>query len=140
MANPIIEIKRTNQKVHFEGVSVDNPDIVIPFDFAPPYGEGQGFGGIELLLMSFAGCVSTAIVVLLNRTGKQVASYSAKFEGIRSEKPLMLTGIRFHITVGSEDLNAEDLERVLKAAADFSPVWLAVKNNVAVETSFEIVR
>lgn len=140
MSNLLVEIKRINQKVHFEGVSVDNPNITIPFDFAPPYGDGQGFGGLELLLMSFAGCVSTAIVVLLNRTGKHITSYSAKFEGFRTEKPLSLSAIKFHISVGSEDLTNEDVEGVIKAAADLSPVWLAVKHNVAVESSYEINR
>lgn len=46
MSNLLVEIKRTNQKVHFEGVSADNPAITIPFDFTPPIGDGNGFAGL----------------------------------------------------------------------------------------------
>ena len=95
MANLFVNVKRTNQKVHFEGVSTVNPDTVIPFDFAPPLGDGQGFGGLELLLMSFTGCVSTTLVFLLGRSGKHISSYTAAAEGIRSEQPLALKEIHF---------------------------------------------
>ncbi len=139
MSNLLVEIKRTNQKVHFEGVSADNQDITIPFDFTPPIGDGNGFAGLELLLMSFAGCVSTAVVILLGRTGKHILSYSAKAEGIRREHPLSLSMIKFHICVESEDLTGEEIEESIKIAEAISPVWLAVKNNVTVETSYEII-
>jgi Predicted redox protein, regulator of disulfide bond formation len=139
MANLSVEIKRTNQKVHFEGVSVANPNITIPFDFAPPLGDGQGFAGLELLLMSFAGCVSTTVVFLLGRSGKHIASYSAAVEGVRSEQPLALKEIHFKIKIASEDITAEDMENVMKQAEAISPVWQAVKNNVIVEITYELV-
>lgn len=88
--------------------------------------------------MSFAGCVSTAVVVLLGRTGKQILSYSAKAEGIRREDPLPLSMIKFHICVESEDITCEDIEKSIKIAEAISPVWIAVRNNVTVETSYEI--
>jgi uncharacterized OsmC-like protein len=80
MDNLIVNIHRTNQKVHFEAISDRNPGRVIPFDYAPPVGDGDGFAGLELLLASFAGCVSTTIVFLLGRMGKQVSSYDARAE------------------------------------------------------------
>lgn len=139
MANLSVEIKRTNQKVHFEGVSVANPNITIPFDFAPPLGDGQGFAGLELLLMSFAGCVSTTVVFLLGRSGKHITSYSAAVEGVRSEQPLALKEIHFKIKLASEDITAEDMENVMKQAEAISPVWQAVKNNVIVEITYELM-
>lgn len=139
MSNLLVEIKRTNRKVHFEGVSADNPNITIPFDFSPPLGDGNGFAGLELLLMSFTGCVSTAVVVLLGRTGKHILSYSAKAEGIRREDPLSLSMIKFHICVESDDLTGEDIDGAIKTAETISPVWLAVKNNMTVETSYVII-
>lgn len=114
MANLLVNVKRTNQKVHFEGVSITNPDIVIPFDFAPPLGDGQGFGGLELLLMSFTGCVSTTIVFLLERSGKHISSYTTSAEGIPSEQPLALKEIRFNIHIESNDITETDMENVIK--------------------------
>ena len=139
MANLVVEIKRTNQKVHFEGVSADNPGISIPFDFTPPLGDGQGFAGLELLLMSFAGCVSTAIVFLLGRSGKHIASYAATAEGVRREQPLSLSEIHFHVGIASEDITNGDMESVIQQAEAISPVWLAIKNNVAVDITFELL-
>lgn len=138
MENLVVEIKRTNQKIHFEGVSAFNPDITIPFDYAPPLGDGQGFAGLELLLLSFSGCVSTAMVVLLGRAGKHVASYAAKVEGVRREHPLSLSEILFHIRIASEDITAEDMDAVIRQAEMISPVWLAVKNNVDVKITYEL--
>lgn len=139
MADLVVEIKRTNSKVHFEGVSKANPDIVIPFDFAPPLGDGNGFAGLELILMSFAGCVSTTVVYLLTSSGKQILSYTARAEGIRKERPLSLSRIIFHMDIQSSDITGEDMENAIKQAEVISPVWQAVKNNIAVETTFEIL-
>lgn len=138
MGNLAVKVTRTDNKVHFEGVSETNPGITIPFDYAPPLGSGSGFAGLELLLMSFAGCVSTTAVFLLGRMGKHISSFSASAEGIRSEHPLSLKEICFHICIESEDVTDKDMETVLKQAEAVSPVWQAVKNNIAVKTSFEL--
>jgi len=139
MANLVVEIKKTDNKVHFEGVSDTNPGIAIPFDYAPPLGNGHGFAGLEILLMSFAGCVSTTVVFLLGRSGKHISSYTASVEGIRSEHPLSLKEIRFHIRIESEDIMGTDMENAIKQAEAISPVWQAVKNNITIETTFELL-
>jgi len=139
MTNLIVKVNRTDNKVHFEGVSDANADISIPFDFAPPLGEGQGFAGLELLLMSFAGCVSTTIVFLLGRSGKHIASYSAVAEGIRTEHPLLLREIRLHISIESNDIKDTDMKNAVKQAEAVSPVWQAVKNNVTTNVAFELL-
>ena len=139
MENLVVEIKRTNQKVHFESISDANPNICIPFDFTPPIGDGEGFAGLELLLMSFAGCVSTTVVFLLGRMGKHILSYKATVEGVRTERPLSLSEIHFHLQIESEDITSTDMEDVIKQAEAISPVWLAVKNNVTVQTAFKLL-
>lgn len=55
----------THDRVQFRGVSPANPDRPIAFDFAPPLGDGQGYNGLELLLMSLAGCSGTTVAPLL---------------------------------------------------------------------------
>ena len=139
MANLVVEVKRTDQKVHFEGVSADNQNVTIPFDFAPPLGDGQGFAGLELLLMSFAGCVSTTVVFLLGRAGRHITSYTATAEGVRREQPLSLSKIHFYIRIASEDITNGDMEGAVRQAESISPVWLAIKNNIAVNVTFELI-
>lgn len=137
MENLVVRMKRTDKKVHFEGISGLNPDILIPMDFAP-YGDGKGLAGLEALLISFSGCVSTAIVLLLGRLGKHITDYEVTAEGIRNEQPLYLKEILFHVNVKSNDVTEADMQAVLKQAEAISPVWLAIKNNVAVKTTFEL--
>lgn len=138
MANLVVKVKRTDSKVHFVGVSDTNPSIEIPFDYAPPLGTGCGFAGLEILLISFAGCVSTTVVFLLGRLGKHISSYTASAEGIRTEHPLSLKEICFHICIESEDITDADMEYVIKQAEAISPVWQAVKNNITVKITFEL--
>ncbi len=139
MSNFVIDMKLTNQKVQFTGVSESNPDHPVQFDYMPPLGDGQGFAGIEALLMSFSGCVSTAVVALLRKTGKNVAGYEARATGIRQENPVALKKIFFFVRVCSNDITPADMDKVFAAAKEISPVWLAIKNNVEVVTDYQLV-
>ena len=138
MENLVVSVTRTDSKVHFEAVSATNPGIEIPFDFAPPLGSGCGFAGLELLLASFAGCVSTTVVFLLGRMGKHISAYTASAEGVRSEHPLTLQEICLHMCVESEDATDADMENVIKQTEAISPVWQAIKNNISVKITFEL--
>ena len=139
MENIVVDLKRTFGNVHFETVSADHPALSIPFDFTPPLGSGDGLSGLEALVMTFSGCVSTAIIALTLRLGKHIGSYAVKAEGERAEQPLSLKKIFFHIELTSRDITADDMDWVLKQAEAISPVWLAIKGNVVVETSYQIL-
>lgn len=139
MEHIVVDLKRTSGNVHFETVSADHPALSIPFDFTPPLGSGDGLSGLEALVMTFSGCVSTAIVALSLRLGKHIGSYAVKAEGERAEQPLSLQKIFFHIELTSRDITADDMDWVLRQAEAISPVWLAIKGNVAVETSYQIL-
>jgi len=121
------------------GISRKRPDSPVTMDFIPPIGDGEGFAGLELLLISFCGCVSTAIVGLLRKTRKNIISYEGTAEGIISENPMSLTKIIFEARVKSDNINAEDMEKILNVASNISPVWLAVKNNVEVTAKYNII-
>jgi len=138
MENIVIELKRTAGNVHFETVSADHPQFPIPFDYTPPLGTNEGLAGLEALVMTFSGCVSTAIVALLMRLGKHVHAYCVTAEGERNEQPIFLKKILFHVMIQSSDVTREDMEKVLQQAEMISPVWIAIKNNVSVETTFQI--
>ena len=138
MEHLTVDLTRVGQRVHFEAVSGDHPNLSIPFDYVPPLGENNGLAGLEALQMCFCGCVSTAIVALLLRQGKSISSYNVHAEGIRREQPISLSKILFHVSVAGEGISSSDMEAILAQAEQISPVWLAIKGNVEVETSFEI--
>ena len=89
MAEQIEEVRVNliNDRVKFTGVSVSNPDSPIAFDYKPPIGDGEGYNGLELLLMSLGGCSATAVVFLLRKMGKTVSGLEVKAKGIRTEQP-----------------------------------------------------
>ncbi len=140
MDNIYVDTKLVNQKVKFVAVPRSHPDFSAVLDYVPPLGDGQGFAGLELLLASFCGCVSTAVVALLRRAGKNVISYECTAEGIRQENPLSLKKIIIEICVQSDNTEASDIDKILGVAATISPVWLAIKNNVEVETEYKILK
>ncbi len=138
MENLYVDFTLANQKVQFTTVSRTNTDRPITMDYVPPLGDGQGFAGLELLLMSFCGCVSTAVVGLLRRSGKNIIVYEGTATGIRQENPLSLKKIIFEIKVQSDNVTAEDMDKILGIASNISPVWLAIKNNVEVEARYSL--
>ena len=121
-------------------MSALRPESPITFDYTPPLGDGNGFLGLETLVMSFAGCVSTAVAALLRRTGKSFGDYVMTAVGYRRENPLSLEKIVFDVSVNSDELTDEEMKSILAYAEEISPVWLAVKGNVAVELAYRIVR
>ena len=139
MEHIVVNLERTSGNVHFEAVSADHPELTIPFDYTPPLGSGDGLSGLEALVMTFSGCVSTAIIALSHRLGKHIGSYAVKATGERAEQPLSLQKIFFHIELTSRDITADDMDWVLRQAEAISPVWLAIEGNVAVETSYRIL-
>jgi len=133
-----ISLELMNQKVKFIGLSKTNQETPITIDYLPPIGDGQGFLGLELLVMSFAGCVSTGIVALLRKMGKSISGYKMNVTGIKREIPLSLKKIYFEIIVKSIDISEEELQNVVKKAEEISPVWIAIKNNVEVAWRYKI--
>ena len=141
MSIPPVEVQMelVNQKVKFTGVSKTNPNKPVTIDYVPPLGDGEGFLGLELLAMSFAGCVSTAIVGLLRRMNKNLFAYKMDVAGIKNEQPLSLQKINFAVTIESNDINEDEIQNTIKTAEQISPVWIAIRNNVEVDWEYKII-
>lgn len=135
-----ITVNLTNEKVQFTGVSSSNPEQPIKFDFAPPIGDGQGYAGLELLLMSFAGCAAATIVYLLRNMGKEISGFRVDASGVRrNQPPIKIEKIFIEFILKSKDAEAADVEKAIQLAKDsFSPVWQMLKNNVEVTTDYKI--
>ena len=132
-----VDIRLVNDKVKFQAVSNLQPDQEITFDYVPPVGDGEGFLGLEMLVTSFAGCVSTALVFLLRKMGHKVTEYKMRATAFRRESPVMLERIEAQITLGSAGIPAQDIHKAIQTASNISPVWLAIKNNVDVSVTYQ---
>ena len=141
MSLPPVEIhmELINQKVKFTGISKTNPETPVAIDYLPPLGDGEGFLGLELLVLSFAGCVSTGIVGLLRRMDKTISDYKMDVIGIKKEEPLSLQKIQFTVTIESKDISDDEILSVIKRAEEISPVWIAIRNNVEVDWQYNII-
>ncbi len=136
-----ITVRLINQKVQFVGISTANSDRPITFDYKEPLGDGQGYNGLELLLMSFSGCSATAIIYLLRKMGKTVSGLEVTAKGIRSEQPpIKFEKIFINFSITSKDTKDADVQRVLQLAEQsVCPVWQMIKNNVEVISEYKII-
>ena len=136
-----VTVHLSNQKVQFIGISNSNSDRPINFDYKPPMGDGQGYNGLELLLMSLSGCSATAIVYLLRKMGKTVSGLEVKAKGIRSEQPpIKFEKILIEFILSSKDTRDADIRKAIQLAEkSVCPVWQMIKNNVEVIPEYKII-
>lgn len=135
-----VTVELTNDKVQFTGISPSNPDRPIAFDYKPPIGDGQGYNGLELLLMSFAGCTGTAVAFLLRKMGKTVSGLQVHAKGLRRDQPpIKFQEISLEFIVDSTDARDEDIQHAIRLAEEsVGPVWQMIKNNVEVTAQHRI--
>ena len=137
-----VTIKLVNDKVRFTGVSLASPDHPVSIDYVPPLGDGMGFRGLELFLLSFGGCSATAVVALLRKMGKTVSGFEVRAKGARSEKPpIKLEKISVEFVLESKDAEEKDLRRAVQLAEEpLCPVWQLIKNNVDVVPECRVIK
>lgn len=141
MMEPItVNIALADAQVKFLGTTPTQPTLTVAMDYVPPLGSGQGHTGLELLAMSCAGCVSTAVVALLRRMGKTVQSYRMQATGYRREEPLSLEKLDLAFTVVSPDADADTLAEAIRRAEAVSPVLVSIRSGVAVTCSGTVER
>lgn len=134
------EVTLKNQKVKFEGISDNNPNRVVEFDYLKPIGDEEGFRGLELMLVTFGGCVSTTIVFLLRKMGKTIETFKLQLEGEKQENPVSLKKITFEVIMVADNITTNEMQEVLKMTEKLSPVWNMVKGNVEVISNVSIQR
>ncbi len=136
-----VTVNLTNQKVQFIGVSKCHPERPVSFDYKAPLGDGQGYNGLELLLMSFAGCSGTAIVYLLRKMRKDISGMKVNAKGLRRDQPpIKFEKIFLEFILNSKDTKDDDIKKAIQLAEEsVCPVWQMIKNNVEVVTDYKII-
>lgn len=136
-----VSVRLINDKVQFVGVSKANPDRPITFDYKPPIGDGQGYNGLEMLLMSLVGCSATAIAFLLRKMTRTVSGLEVNAVGVRTEQPpIKFEKITLEFVLHSPDASDADIQKAIHLAEQsVCPVWQMIKNNVEVVYEFKIL-
>ena len=140
MTNRILETstKLVNGKIRFSGTARTNPEVHM--DYFPPAGDGEGYTGLEMLLLSLSGCSATAVTVLLRKMNKTVSGLTVDATGTRQETaPLAFHRIDLDFNLTSPDASPEDLEKAIKLAeANVCPVWAMLKGNVEIAVKCQV--
>ena len=136
----VIEVKGklVDDKVQFTAAARDNPPVQC--DFFPPIGTGQGYTGLEVLLLSLAVCSATTIAYLLRKSGKEVSGCEVDAQGTMKELPdVGLESAIIHFNLTSPDVGQGDMDRALDLARNSAcPVWQMVKGNFEISTRYTI--
>jgi putative redox protein len=128
----------TNDKVQFRVVTGNRPELIC--DYAPPLGDGQGYTGLELLLMSLCVCSGTSIMALLRQMKKRIDRFEVKGSGIRrTEHPTAFESISLEFILTSGDTQEPDIQKAIQLSREsICPVWSLLKNNVTITTQYKI--
>jgi len=136
-----VNLQTINDKVKFSAKARSNPEVVI--DYFPPFGNGEGYTSLELLLFSFASCVSSTLAIILrSKMQRNVSSIKATAKGkVKEEHPRALSEIQLELSIDSKDTEDSDVQKTLIALEDkLCPVWAMIKGNVKITTRYSICR
>jgi putative redox protein len=127
------------EKVRFSGSARSLPAVCA--DYFPPLGDGEGYTGLELLLLSLAVCSATSVVSLLRRMKKTISAFRVNAAGTRrSEHPTSFERIRLEFILTSADAAAADLQKAVQMSeASLCPVWAMLKGNVEIACELKLI-
>lgn len=134
-----IKLKTIDDKAMFSATARDNPELII--DYFPPVGTGNGYTSLELLMASFASCVSTTILSLLrHKMQKTVDGISINVNGtVRESHPKALEHMHVDLNIKANNLSEDDVQHALKISEEsFCPVWSMIKGNVTIDFDVSI--
>lgn len=134
-------IRMIDEGTRFEGSSRELPEIYI--DTAPPIGTDQGYGPVELLLLSLTSCMTMTTAVLLRRRGEnRVVQVKADTEGtLRTQPVIALDTARIAISMLSDDVEEELVQKTLeKAKSGPSVVWARLSGSLNIEVEVTVNR
>lgn len=134
-----VAVNLANQKVQFSGVARSNPPVT--FDYWPPLGDGQGYTGLEMLLMSLAACSGTSIVSLLRKMRKDVTALKIVAKGERrATHPTSFEKIGLEFSLESKDATDADLQKAIQLSEQtYCPVWAMLKNSTEIVSKYRIM-
>jgi putative redox protein len=134
-----VAVISTNQKMGYAGALRSLPPITM--DYIPPFGDGQGYMPLELLLMSLAACSGATIAFLLRKMGKNISEVKVNAKGIRRQQPpTSFQKIILEFILTSEDAKDSDILKAIQLSEEsVCPVWAMLKNNVDIATEYKII-
>jgi len=101
----------------------DQRKHAVALDLEPPDGTDMGPSGLELCLMSFAGCYAIIFVLTANKMRFKLRNLEVKVDAVKSEEAGTITEANVHILVDS-DLPKDRLQRAHEVTVKTCPVGI----------------
>jgi putative redox protein len=134
-----VAVDLQGEKVRFSGSARALPAVCA--DYFPPLGDGAGYTGLELLLLSLAACSATSVVSLLRRSKKTVTAFRVNARGTRrAQHPTSFDRIQLEFVLTSPDAAAADLQEAVRMSEErLCPVWAMLKGNVEIASELKLI-
>lgn len=110
-------------------------------DAPPTLGNNEGYGPLELLLLSLGGCAGMTVASSLRKkSGRKIGSLDIDASGnLRETPPITFDHIDMHFTFHGTDATEEEIQHAIDMAeAKLCPVWALLKGNVETAVTFSI--
>lgn len=125
-------------KMKFSGSARDNP--AVPIDYHAPLGEGEGYQGMELLLLSLAACSGQTVAGLLGRMKQVPKELEVLASGEkRDEHPKTFLSVSLEFVIRGGGVSEESARQAVALSEEkFCPVWATLKAAVPVSSTIRI--
>lgn len=125
-------------KLHFWGKGDYGQPVAV--DYSPPLGDGQGYGGLDLLLMGLVACSAQTAMSLFIKMKQDVTKFTVSGTGKRTtEHPTVFTEIKVDFVIEGKGLSAELIEKaILLSEEKYCPVWAMLKPSTKISYTVSI--
>jgi len=97
----------------FEGIG--GSGFTVSLDTLAEEGGGTGFGPMELLLVSLAGCTAMDVISILKKKRQDVTGFEVRAHGLRADDhPKIYTDITLEYVVRGHAVDPKAIERAIE--------------------------
>ena len=122
----------------FEGIG--GSGFTVSLDTRAEEGGGTGFGPMELLLVSLAGCTAMDVISILKKKRQDVTGFEVRAHGLRADDhPKIYTDITLEYVVRGHGVDPKAIERAIELSeTKYCSVAGMLKKAANITTTFRV--
>ena len=122
----------------FEGIG--GSGFTVSLDTLAEEGGGTGFGPMELLLVSLAGCTAMDVISILKKKRQDVTGFEVRAHGLRADDhPKIYTDITLEYVVRGHGVDPKAIERAIELSeTKYCSVAGMLKKAANITTTFRV--
>ena len=135
-----ISLASMNENVRLHASAPQRNPIVV--DYFPPEDDTDGYTSLELLLISAASCLATALkLVIQKRLKKHISRIEVDASGVRrTAHPTGFSKMSFHVRCVSRDLDEATLNELAQSTKqNICPVFAMLRDDIETSVSATVI-